>query len=207
MQFAAPAFCLLSGLGVAALLARVPRPRLRRKILAAMMFCLILCGVVPQVVSSLKPYRMLYDHQVREFARRFWKEQAADAEVACSYLDYGVGRGTGWQGKRAWYLCNQMIYSPGRRREAVPGSQGISADRPLRCVFFGEPRQCPAVWDWLARMKADLDLKETRVYEVPVTLVDGGSAIEHWRVFDFVPRGDQAAQAVARQAFEERERR
>ena len=117
MQFAAPAISLLCGLGAAALLSHVQRQGVRRKILAAAILCLVVCGVVPQVVSSLRPYRMLYDQQVREFARRFWTEQAAGAELACVHLDFGVGRKSGWQGRKAWYLCNQMIYSPGRRRD------------------------------------------------------------------------------------------
>ena len=167
MQFAAPSICVLSGLGTAAVLARVQGPRLRRNSLAALMLCLVVCGVVPQVVSSLRPYRTLYDHQVREFARRFWREQSANAEVACIELDYGVGRGSGWQGKRAWYLCNQMIYSPDRRRDPDPTNRGISADRPLRCVLFGEPEEGQAVQDWLARMKANLTSREQESMRFP----------------------------------------
>ncbi|MGC8644015.1 MAG: hypothetical protein ACP5XB_29500, partial [Isosphaeraceae bacterium] len=207
MQFAAPSICLLSGLGGTSVVARIQRPRPRGMILGVLFVCLVAAGVAPQVVSSLKPYRMLYDHQVREFARRFWTEQSVNADVACSYLDYGVGRGRGWQGKRAWYLCNQMIYSRSRRHDPVSRNHQFSADRSLRCVLFGEPQDGPAIREWLARLKADLDLKETKVYEVPVTLVDGGSAIEYWRVFEFVPCGPEPVPAIARQAGGERTHR
>ena len=36
------------------------------------------------------PYRAIYDHQAREFARRFWPEQAEGAEVACLQWDFGI---------------------------------------------------------------------------------------------------------------------
>lgn len=207
MQFAAPAICLLSGQGTASLLSRLQRPRLRRGILAVMIVGLVACGVAPQVVSSLQPYRMLYDHQVREFARKFWTEQSADVDIRCAELDYGIGRESGWQGKKAWYLCNQVIYSPGRRPDAVAGGRKVSAGRPLRCVLFGESEESARVRDWLAQMELELDLKEARVYQVPVTLVNGDSATEEWRVFDFVPRRDDEALAVSRQGFEQPQRR
>ncbi len=87
MQFVAPSICLLSGLGAAVLLEWIRSPALRRKLLLVSLIGLVVCAIAPQVVSSRFPYRMLYDHQAREFSRWFWVEQARDAEVLCFELD------------------------------------------------------------------------------------------------------------------------
>ena len=56
-------------------------------------------------------------------------------------------------------------------------------------------------------MERDLTLEETKQYDVAVTLVDGGSATEEWRVFDFVPRRDKPGQAIAAEPVQGRVRR
>ena len=102
--------------------------------LAAALVGLVASGVIPQVVSATVPYRMPYDRQAREFARRFWPEQGRDAELACAHLDFGIDPPGVWRGRQAWYLCNQAIYSPQRREHGWPRLGLVSADRPLRCV-------------------------------------------------------------------------
>lgn len=206
MQFIAPSICLLSGQGAAIVLSWVRAPKLRRNLLLAGMFCLVVCGVVPQVVSSLFPYRMLYDHQSREFARRFWVKQAEDAELACVELDSGIERRGTWFGRKAWYLCNQMIYSPDRRGASLGRDREISTDRPLRCVLFEESPESPSVREWLARMKRNLLLKESKVYHIPVTLGEGRPATEQWRVFEFVPRPAGSPKMIAVQQPADRQR-
>ncbi|MBV8486977.1 MAG: glycosyltransferase family 39 protein, partial [Planctomycetaceae bacterium] len=106
MQYAAPSICLLSGLGAATVLECLGDPRLRRNLLRLVVFGLVLCGMLPQVRSSRFPYRMVYDHQSREFARNFWVRQSSSADLYCAHLDYGVGMGRSWMGRKAWYLCN-----------------------------------------------------------------------------------------------------
>ncbi len=92
MQFAAPSICLLGGQGFASILERVRIPRIRRRFWQVAIGGLVACGVAPQVVSFLHPYRMLYDHQAREFARGFWASQARDADVVCYELDFAEDR-------------------------------------------------------------------------------------------------------------------
>ena len=197
MQFVAPSICLLSGQGAAIVLGWVRPPTLRRKLLLTGMLGLVVCGIVPQVVSSLFPYRMLYDHQSREFARWFWVKQAEDAKLACVDLDCGIDRRGTWFGRKAWYLCNQMIYSPDRR-SAIPGrDREISMDRPLRYILFEESPENPSVRDWQARMERNLVLKGSKVYHIPVTLGEGRPATEEWRILEFVPRPAGTLEMVA----------
>jgi hypothetical protein len=197
MQFAAPAICLLCGQGAATVLGRLRWPVVQRRVRIAAFGGLVVCGILPQIVSSQKPYRTLYDHEVREFARKFWAEQSAAAEITCAYLDYDVGRGWRWQGRKAWYLCNQMIYSPGRRRDRAQRKSSIPTDHTLRCVLFDESPESTGVRDWLTRMKVDHALQGTKTYRAPVTLVDGRMSTEEWRVFEFGPRRPQAERTWA----------
>ncbi len=207
MQFVAPSICLLSGQGAAIALGWVRPPAPRRKVLVAAMVGLVVCGIVPQVVSSLLPYRMLYDHQSREFARWFWVNQARNAELACFDLDGGIERRGAWFGRKAWYLCNQMIYSPNRRGGSAGRDQKISTEHPLRCVVFEESPESPPVRDWRARMEKHLVLKETKVYQVPMTLGEGRPASEQWQVLEFVPRPTESSEVIAVQQTGDRPRR
>ncbi len=84
MQFAAPGICLLAGQGAAAAVDLVASPRIRRGVIRLVLSGLVACGIAPQVSSFLHPYRMLYDHQEREFARSFWAQEAMGAELACA---------------------------------------------------------------------------------------------------------------------------
>jgi len=207
MQFVAPSICLLSGQGAAIVLGWVRAPIVRRKLLMATMLGLVVCGIVPQVVSSSVPYRMLYDHQAREFARWFWVNQADHAELACFDLDSGIERRGTWFGRKAWYLCNQMIYSPNRRGTSPGRDREILPDRPLRCVLFEISPEHPSVRDWLARQEKNLVLKETKVYHVPVTLGEGRPATEQWRVLEFVARTAESPEVIAVQQPADRQRR
>jgi len=189
MQFAAPAVCLLSGAGLGAAIERIRSDARRRRVLAAAIVGLVASGVVPQVVSSMAPYRMPYDQQAREFARRFWPAQGRDAELACAQLDFGIDPPGVWRGRQAWYLCNQAISSPQRREHGGPRLDLVWAGRPLRCVLFERDPDEPAVRDWLDRMKRTYDLRSTTTLAPVVTLGDQGKqAPERWRIYDFIPR-------------------
>ena len=135
---------------------------------------------------------MLYDHQERQFARSFWAQEARGAEVACAHLDYGLDQAGSWQGHRAWYLCNQMIYSPARRARKSSSGNAISAVHPLRCVVFDDSDASPAVRDWLTRMERSLRLRDTKTIASSGHRRRGYPATEHWRVFEFVPRSGRA---------------
>ncbi|HKM54338.1 MAG TPA: glycosyltransferase family 39 protein [Isosphaeraceae bacterium] len=207
MQYAAPSICLLCGLGAVTTLECLGNLRLRRNLLRLAVLGLVVCGIVPQVVSSRFPYRMVYDHQSREFARRFWVGQSSGADLNCAHLDYGVGMGQKWVGRKAWYLCNQMIYSPHRTGSARPSPRKPSLQRPLRCVLFDEPFESPAVKEWLEAMQSHLALNSRTVYQVPVTVGEGRPDIDRWEVLEFVARGNEPAPDLVRRGENARLRR
>jgi hypothetical protein len=197
MQFAAPGICLLAGQGAASAVALIPNLRVRRSVLRAGLTGLVACGIVPQVVSFMHPYRMLYDHQEREFARAFWPREAKGAQLACAYLDFGLDQAGSWQGRRAWFLCNQMIYSPSRRATKPPSGRLISAFYPLRCVVLEESAASSAVRKWLAWMERTLTLRDSKTVALQVTVGEGIPATEYWKIFEFVPRSANGAWDVA----------
>jgi hypothetical protein len=165
---------------------------------------LVAFGIAPQILSFLYPYRMLYDHQERKFARRFWVEQSRHASLACAHLDYGLDQPGPWQGRKAWYLANQMIYRPREVGGQMVREEQISQDHPLRCVVFDTSPEAPAVRTWLNRMKSDYTFRGMTAIEVNVTRGEGTPAIETWRLFEFSPRGDDHPAVLARQSTAEK---
>lgn len=195
-QYAAPAICLLAGAGVGAMFEAIRRPRLRTGLARLGVLGLILCVLLPQAASWRRPYRMVHDREARDFARTFWPEVGRDAVVACTYLDFGVGRSGLWQGKRAWNLCNQAIYSP-QRREGRPRFEEVSDARPLRCVAFDEEPENPQMIAWLARMQSIYKLRSVRSIPVAGTFGDDlRTIVETWRVYEFAP-STQTAQRIS----------
>lgn len=192
-QYAAPAICLLAGAGAWAVWELIRPEGRRNRVLVGMLAALVVCGIVPQIVSWRVPYRMVLDQESREFARRFWPELARDAEVACAHLDFHLDDPGRWQGARAWHLCNQAIYSPQRRRFGGPRLDRVSADRPLRCVVFqGEPDDSN-VAAWLARMRVDYRLQSIKTVEVPAAVgSDDAAVLETPRIYEFIPNGEGA---------------
>jgi hypothetical protein len=207
MQFVAPSICLLSGQGAAMALAWFRPLKIRRRLLGVGMLGLVACGIVPQVVSSLVPYRMLYDHQSREFARWFWAKQDENAEVVSFDLDTSLDQRGTWSGRKAWYLCNQMIYSPNRRRAGQVRDQLISTNHPLRCVLYQESPENPLVRKWQAQFERNFVLKETKVYRVLMTLGEGRGTTENWRVLEFVPRPVGSFEVISMRQLADRQRR
>jgi hypothetical protein len=197
MQFAAPGICLLAGQGAAAAMELIASLRVRRGVIWLGLSGLVACGIGPQVLSFLHPYRMLYDHQEREFARSFWAREATGAELACAHLDYGLDQAGSWQGHSAWYLCNQMIYSPARRARKSSSGNAISAVHPLRCVVFDASDASPVVREWLTRMQRGLKLRDTKTVQPSATVGEGIPATEHWKVYEFVPRSGRVGAQVA----------
>ena len=192
-QYAAPAICLLAGAGAAAVLGLVRSEGRRRRALVGMLGALVGCGVVPQIVSWRTPYRMVHDQEARAFARRFWPELERGAEVACAHLDFHIDGSGGWQGRRAWHLCNEAIYSPQRRAHGGPRFDLVSADRPLRCVVFDEDPNGPIVSGWLARMRTDYQLRSVETITIPATVgPDDAKRAENARIYEFIPAGGRA---------------
>jgi hypothetical protein len=83
-----------------------------------------------------------------------------------------------------------MIYSPARRRAPTIGDRQITSERPQRCVLFNESEDHPAVREWLDRMPVVVRLRTVKVFKIPVTVGEGKTVVETWRVFEIVPRDD-----------------
>ncbi len=182
MQYAAPALCLLIGLGASRLL-RGDRP-FRLGLVG-----LVVVGLVPLVEGLRQPYRAYQAEASRRFARGFWPEVEAGAEVASLRWDFeGVADWDSIHLGVAVALCDEAINSPSRKRGG-PRWGAVSADRPLRCVLeVASPSDRPRVEAWLERMKADFLL--TRRRSTPVNTAEPGRAprLEVYEVYEFLPK-------------------
>ena len=191
MQFVAPAICLLAGLGVARSLQAIPRRRLRRGLSTLALLCLAGFALFSVAGDLKRPYRFAYDYHVREFARRFWPEQARGAELACVYSDFSVAdRGRhNLQLRTALYVCNQWIYSPQRRHHGGPRWDALSPRRPLRCVLNHETSpDHPKVVAWRAQMERSFELRRVD----RIDFAPAGAKSEDLVVFEFVPKPGSA---------------
>jgi hypothetical protein len=188
MQFAAPAICLLAGVGLGAILGLIRRPRWQRLTVKAALTGLAVSAVTLAILEVRHPYRMLYDHQVREFARQFWPQQAQGADVACLQWDFGLYP-EGLPGPRtALYLCNQLIYCPTRQKRFDARPLGDRQEPRLRCVAYDEVQlQSPEATAWLHSMKARYSLRSQKVCVLP-RLGEGRTLrSERLVVFEFEP--------------------
>jgi hypothetical protein len=189
MQFLAPAICLLAGLGTAWLVHAIAWPRLRRGLASLALLVLAGFALTALVGDIRQPYRFPYDHQTREFARRFWPEQARAAELACLCADFGVDDRSSHHLRTALYLCNQWIYSPQRRDGGGPRWELISTRRPLRALLFNETSpENPEVVRWLSNMQRSFELHRTLRIDSAGDGAHLGKQDEQVIVFEFVPR-------------------
>ena len=140
-QHLAPMICLLAGLGIAPMLARLKDPAQWRAAVSTLAALLAIFGGGMMVHDVVRPYKQPYDEQMRDFARYLWRERASDAHLACMsrdlHLDFASAALRGSGAAQAQYLCNQAIYSPRRRNgEAWPDLTMVStaATAPLRDV-------------------------------------------------------------------------
>jgi hypothetical protein len=204
MQYMAPAFCLLTGLGAAILIDRLPWLSSRRRALRIGLGAFVALAVVTIGREIAHPFKMIEDARARDFARRFWVDEARGAEVACVKRDLGtVFEPRHWElGRTAVYLCNQQIYSPRHHRKQPLRLDRVSSGRPLRCVLYNEePLDHPAFRNWLSRMSADYDCRKVdRLVNVPKTAMHDLWFEDRYVVYEFVPRtGSRVAGSVDRQ--------
>jgi hypothetical protein len=189
MQFAAPAFCLLAGLGAAWLLHAIPWRRARRDLTALALASLAGFAVVSLAGDLNRPYRFPSDDQARQFARRFWPAQARDAELACVRSDFGVAHRPLDNLRTALFLCNQWIYSPQRRRDGGPRWHAVSPRRPLRCVLdHPSARDEPQLTAWLAHMQRSFDLRQINQLVIPRGDKAVDLSTERLVIYEFVPK-------------------
>jgi len=198
MQYLAPSICLLTGLGMAALAARIARPGLERRVPRILLGAMAVLAVGLIVKDLVQPYRVAKDVRTRDFARRFWTEQGQGAALACAKTDFGVEiEPHTWEaGMSAVYLFHQRMYSP-RHRQGLPfrlEPKKYNEEHPLRVVLFRDyEEEHPAVRDWLAEMGRDFEPRKSTAF-----VVDPGPSQESWLrdaygVFEFVSRPDARA--------------
>src|SRR5207253_3211625 len=129
--------------------------------------CMITLGLTRLAVNLTRPYRVPWDRTGREFARWFWEELGADAELVCAQTDLGIAfRPEGWAYDGAdQYLCYQRIYSARHRNGRPPRWDLVSSARPLRCVLLNRgPQDFPAFRRWLIAQSHHYTCREIRAY-------------------------------------------
>jgi hypothetical protein len=193
MQYLAPSICLLSGLGLALGLVRIPWPSLQRGFYGTFVACLATLGVGLLVRDIRQPYRVLEDVQAREFARWFWEEAARGGEPACLKNDVGLSLDARlWRvGMSAVYQFHQKRFSERhRRREPIDlDPRRYSDERPLRLVVFNDlSTGAPAFDQWMNGLKRSFDLRRTETF-----VIHPGKPGEDWLrdayvVLELVPR-------------------
>jgi hypothetical protein len=186
MQYLVPSICLLAGIGAAALVAVVRRLTPRLCLIRVSVLALGVIGIGPLAAEALHPYRTVHSHRAREFARRFWPALARDGEPLCLRWDADVAEWDSTNLNVAVYLCNQMIYSPHRRRPRQPES-AAAQDRPLRCVLPLADPALPRVFHWLAGMEQSHQLRKFREVTVDMTVSRAHPRTEHYFIYEFVP--------------------
>jgi hypothetical protein len=188
VQYAAPALCLLIGLGASTALDCLRSVSFRNRLLRWGCAGLVGVGVVPQVSGFLHPYRAYQAEAAREFAKEFWNEVGLDAEVACLRWDFKVADWNSIHLGIAVSLCNEAIYSPARK-DGGPDLAKVAADHPLRCVLGVAPAQdSPRIVGWLDLMRQTYELRGRQTIRVPISEPGRPAEFELYEVFEFVPR-------------------
>lgn len=194
MQYVAPSIILLAGLGAAVLLSRLPRLVWRDRVPAGIAAGLFAVGLGMIAWDVYHPYLTTLDRDGRDFARRFWAEESAGAEVVCARTDLRLPLNLlVWQGDRAAvYLCHQAIYSPRHRAGTPPRFDRVSLSHPLRLVVFGERRgDAEFVKNWIDQQAGRFVLRGRREKVLNKGLKRGrASAEDRYIVYDLIPRDD-----------------
>jgi hypothetical protein len=188
MQYVAPSISLLAGVGAATLLQVIPWTQAR---LLAVRGSVLLGAVAALYILAhdvSRPYRFIYDHRAREFAKRFWPEQARAAEVVCFRGDFKLPCYGRFQLLEAAYLCNQWIYSP-QRRSGGPRLDAVSASRPLRWMLYSPtPDDQRAVSARLASMSSRYDLRRCEQIDIELFKSATNAGTVALLIYEFVPK-------------------
>jgi hypothetical protein len=192
MQYVAPAILLMAGLGAAVLLSRLPGPRWIEPVSRLVMSTLFIVGIGMMAWDAAHPYKILYDHTSRNFARRFWREESAGSELICAKTDLRLPLDAlAWQGNRAaGYLCYQKIYCNRLRENHRPRYELVSGSHPLRLVVFLEtPGDRSVVSEWIAKNSDRFELLGRRERIVNSGVVLGRLKFEdRYVIYEIAPR-------------------
>lgn len=206
--YLAPLFCVLDGLGVAAILTWLSwRRRGQHMHLAPLRFVLVVLALVG--LGSIArdvwfPAKSVSTQRYRDFARWFWNAAEFDGEAVClkSDLDVTFSPRSYEYGLSSLYLCNQRIYSPRHARGEAPHWDQISVQHPLRCVQYyasEAPYDDAAAAAWLTEMTSRYDLIGRERYPCPVFDKRERElrALDYVEVYKFVPKSGRAAGNLA----------
>jgi hypothetical protein len=201
--YQAPSICILSGLGIAAVIRRLSSAQWRSRCVGLALGAFAALGVGSAGRDLLQPYRTQEDVVTQQFARWLWKDYGRDADVLCASSDLGLDflpkRST--PGACAVYACHRRIF-----RAAAPAFNQRSDEwvnrvrtqnRPVRVVFVDEvPRDNPRCTQWLARMSSNYQVGAPSVFVVH----PGTAALDRERyvLIEFIPK-DAAHVAVRRE--------
>jgi hypothetical protein len=205
MQYIAPAICLMAGLGLSTLLGCLPR--LAGRVAAIRTAALILAtfGIFSMADDFRHPYRAIYDHQAREFARRFWPDLARGGDFACVQWDFGISTRDAPPARTAIYLCNQQIYSPRQRREIGPRRPVVAPERPLRCVMFDDALiKSPQAKAWLESIKTRYVLRSRKDVVIPTIGLNMKPRDDHITVFELDQKPVRPVHRIANGAMDDR---
>ncbi|MGO9470632.1 MAG: hypothetical protein ACLQIB_01155 [Isosphaeraceae bacterium] len=191
--YQAPSICILSGLGIAALIRRLA-PARQRRYLVFSVGALAALGAFWAGRDLLQPYRTREDQVTRQFARWFWTEYGRDADVLCAAGDLGLDflpkRKT--PGACAVYLCHRRIFAPATAERKQGNfdvfSEAHNGDRPVRLVFVDEvPRDNPRCAEWLAAAGSRYQVGAPSMF----TVHPGTPALDRERyvVVELMPKG------------------
>ena len=151
-----PSILVLAAAGASWLCARTGRVLDSRKVIMGC-GCLLAAFGAYRLGNDLgRPYRAPWDRTAREFARWFWEEMPAEAEVVCVRSDLGIPfRSGAWAYDGAdQYLCYQRIYSRRHREGARPS--GVVSRRNGRygaCCCRGCRRKCRGLLNGLTSIE------------------------------------------------------
>jgi hypothetical protein len=177
-QHLAPSACLLAGIGLGRLIARVRSGARADRLRGLAMGGLVLVGSGLFVQAIVSPHHMISAERDRAFARWFWAEQGEQAELSCLKADLGLDfEPRQWiTGISASYLCNRAIYGePGRSVEPAD-------NRPLRFVLFHvdsypTPLESPGFRAWFESMG-----ERHRFHRIDEYVTNADRGLTDWKV-------------------------
>jgi len=168
-----PSICLMAGLGAATLLERLPTATAKRRALLVATLVLGAFGLAVALGSVLRPYKTIDEERGRRFAKSFWPQMAADAEVASLKRDLGIQlepdvwlwRHTGF---RAAFHYYRAVYGPPAWRPDDPRWHRLGGARPLRAVAWTSKTDRPPDSEaaWLASISGQYRLRRKQVFPV-----------------------------------------
>jgi hypothetical protein len=193
MQYVAPAILLMAGLGAAVLLMRLAGRHGIEPVSRLVMSTLFIVGIGMMAWDVAHPYKIFHDQTSRNFARRFWREESAGAELICGKTDLRLPlNALAWQGNRAAsYLCYQKIYCDRLRENQRPRYDLVSELHPLRVVVFQEtPGDQSLVSEWIANNRDRFELRGRRERTINSGAMLGRLKFEdRYIIYELAPRG------------------